>query len=78
MKCKLHLAMSAHAPCTRALAGNSILTKSNDKPLVARPTLSLWNQTLGKSERRVWEIGWGGSVHSGMLLALIICLLMLA
>ena len=39
---------------------------------------SLGNQTLGKSERRIWEIGWGGSVHSGMLLALIICLLMLA
>ena len=39
---------------------------------------SLGNQTLRKSERRVWEIGWGKSVHSGMLLALIICLLMLA
>jgi len=22
-----------------------------------------WNQTLGKIEKRVWEIGWGGSVH---------------
>ena len=48
------------------------------RPELARTCPSLGNQTLGKSERRVWEIGWGGSVHSGMLLALIICLLMLA
>ena len=26
---------------------------------------SLGNQTLGKSERKVWEIGWGGSVPLG-------------
>jgi len=22
-----------------------------------------WKQTLGKIEKRVWKIGWGGSVH---------------
>ena len=26
-------------------------------------TKQSWNQTLGKIGKRVWEIGWGGSVH---------------
>ena len=51
---------------------------SSYQPFEAFPTtpiLSLGGQTLEKSERRVWHIGWGpwgGSVHCGMLGILLI------
>jgi len=36
--------------------------------MMVRDRLHSWyclvsEQTLGKIEKRVWEIGWGGSVH---------------
>ena len=39
--------------------------KGMDKTTLAWDEGSLGNQTLGKSERRVWEIGRGGSVPLG-------------
>jgi len=60
--CSIHPPLPPNPGCTPPHPGHPHTSPRAPQHLTHAGCYSQ-NQTLGKIEKRVWEIGWGGSVH---------------